>query len=299
MDFSLVILAFLWFEIRTVVVVSLYHQTEQNKQSFQKHRKRYPMKNYLATTALALLVSLFSFAQSFNGTYTGTCQQQAVQLTLQQQGNNLAGTLQMSGDTYQLTGNTQSNTANGKAIGTQQDEWTFEAQTNSNNLNITFTTLWGLVTLPMQLQRTGGGNTTNASAQNNSSGFQQTTASAPNNIDPNLVGVWTKSSNINSGGYGNFASFSTETSFVLRANGTFEYGASRSVGGSDNWSYDGGGWSAPELTGTYFTQNGKIFIATANGQSIPKDKQLMGSYFVSNSGMSTTSTQGVKEYWAK
>ena len=86
------------------------------------------MKNYLATTALALLVSLFSFAQSFSGTYTGTCQQQAVQLNLQQQGNNLAGTLQMSGDTYQLTGNTQGNTASGKAIGTQQDEWTFEAK---------------------------------------------------------------------------------------------------------------------------------------------------------------------------
>jgi len=257
------------------------------------------MKNYLATTALALLVSLFSFAQSFSGTYTGTCQQQAVQLSLQQQGNNLVGTLQMSGDTYQLTGSTQGNTANGKAIGTQQDEWTFEAQTNSNNLNITFSTLWGLVTLPMQLQRTGSQHTTNASAQNNSNGFQQTTTSTRNNVDPNLVGVWTKSSNINSGGYGNFASFSTETSFVLRANGTFEYGASRSVGGGDSWSYDGGGWSAPELTGTYFTQNGKIFITTANGQNLPKDQQLMGSYYVSDNGMSTTSIQGVKEYWAK
>lgn len=259
------------------------------------------MRNYIATIVLALLVSISSFAQSFSGTYTGTYEQQSVQISLRQQSSNLAGTLQMSGDTYQLTGYTQGNIASGTAVGTQQDEWTFEAQTNGNNLNITFATLWGLVKLPMQLQRMGGVGTTNASTQNvagNSNGFQQT-ASAQNSIDPNLVGEWTKSSNINSGGYGNFASFSTETLFVLRSNGTFEYGANRSVGGGSDWSYGSGNWSEPELIGTYYTQNGKVYIATANGQAIAKDQQLMGTYYVGDSGMSTTSTQGVKEYWRR
>ena len=151
--------------------------------------------------------------------------------------------------------------------------------------------LEGLVTLPISFR---AANTNPTTTQTNA--YTPTNAG---NIDQHLVGSWTKQTNINSGSGSGFASFSTETLFVLRADGTFEYGASRSMGGGSSWSYDGSNWSNPELTGTWMSQNGSLFITTANGQTVPKDQQRTGSYYIEGNSLLITDNNGNKELWQR
>lgn len=240
----------------------------------------------------ALCGGLAAQPSAFNGSYTGQHQGAAAQASLQTHNGQVRGSFDYNGTHYSISGLANGQSASGKALAAEE-EWAFEASETAGRLDITFSNWGGLLSIPFVLQKQESTTTISKMPP------QQTATPAKGALDGRLVGAWVKSSMINSGSGSNFASFTTETLMLFNADGTFEYGASRSVGGGGSWSYDGGGWSAPQLSGTYSSDGSRIFILTANGQSIPREQQLMGSYYIDGNAMSTTPLNGTKEYWER
>lgn len=75
-------------------------------------------------------------------------------------------------------------------------------------------------------------------------------------LDPRLVGDWHHEDMMNSGG-GNFASFTTVLTLRLNADGSMEQ-YRESVGGGDDWSYDGG--RSLILSGQWYARDGVIYV---------------------------------------
>lgn len=237
----------------------------------------------------------------FDGTYNGVLQGAPVVLTLRTEGSQLKGVAQDASGmgATEVSGNIENNTAKGilsePVSGLSMD---FTANmTNANTLAMTIS-LWGLAAVPVTFVRKE--NTPNSSTNtdapiSSNAPKQDTKANEFARIDHGITGVWSKSNVINSGG----ASFATETRFVLNTDGTFEYGATRSMGGGSDWSYDGSQWSAPQMTGKYYTEAGKIYVTHANGQAVPSSQQLLGTYSLNGTRLITTSTDQVREIWER
>lgn len=250
------------------------------------------MKTLMLSLVIVLATGGSLLAQNaFSGSYAGQYEGAPAAASLQNQNGQLRGSFDYNGTRYTLQGQAQGQEAAGSAVAANE-EWTFQAVETGNRLDINFSSWGGVLVIPFSLQKQG------ATTTRPTTNAQQPSASSSAS-DARLVGTWLKSSMINSGSGSNFASFTTETLMVFRADGTFEYGASRSVGGGGDWSYGNGGWSAPEVTGTYRSDGSRIFVLTANGQSIPKDQQLMGGYYIDGNNMSTTPANGKKEYWQR
>ncbi len=91
----------------------------------------------------------------------------------------------------------------------------------------------------------------------------------------------------------------TEMLFQINADGTFQCGATRSVGGGDNGPYGGAQWSAPQYSGVLSSDGKNLYLLQANGQTVSKEKQLMATFFIEGNNMATTAIDGVKEYWKR
>ncbi|MCB0516766.1 MAG: hypothetical protein R2798_08940 [Chitinophagales bacterium] len=250
-----------------------------------------------------LLCGISAWAQGkYVGTYTGQYEGSPVTMEIQQSDNVLRGSLQDNSGTFILNGTLSNNIAQGNAVVQSSGiEMPFQVVFNADASAVFTLSVWGLAEISFTLYKQNSSSASALSPAQSSTPSNTYNASPTpaGNIDSRLCGAWIKSVN-NSSGYGdNYASFSTEILFVLNANGTFEYGASRSMGGGSSWSYDGSSWSAPELSGNWYSSDNKIYVTFANGTAIAKENQLMGTYYIEGNNLLTTSTSGVKDLWQR
>ncbi len=264
------------------------------------------MRFCIATTIFVLccLQSLLLGAQNFSGTYTGTYEGNALSLVLRADGDALSGTLSDGQSIFDISAYGQGN----YWVGTATDKNTqvqaiIAGELKASQLEVALTIdIEHVITL--SLQRLHQGATLPPTGQNYGQQQQATTSPSAKlankgNVDAQLVGSWVKSLN-NSSGYGSdMAYLQTDVLFRINADGAFEYGATRSVGGGSNWSYDGSQWSAPQFSGILRSEGNHIYVLQSNGQAVPEAQQKMGTYFIDGNRMATTGNDGKKEYWTR
>ena len=111
-------------------------------------------------------------------------------------------------------------------------------------------------------------------------------------IDPRLVGRWVRQSMINSGsGAGGFASFTTERTLELGADGQVRQWV-RSVGGGGSWSADGG--RQLEFSGRWQARDGALWVQPAGDATFRRATgyRLAGAYLV-------TEGPGARQIWQR
>lgn len=116
-------------------------------------------------------------------------------------------------------------------------------------------------------------------------------------LDPQLIGMWMYTINASSGSGRTFVDKVTRIKWVFHANGTFERGASLEKSITKEAARKSNEWSAPTERGTWHTDGGKIYITSINGQALPEDRQLSGSYYIEGNTMVFTGTDGKKAIW--
>lgn len=249
--------------------------------------------------AFFLLLSPTIWAQGFSGSYAGMCKGAKVELILTADNQMISGNLRQGDYAYSISAFSEGNYWIGTATEDKSGATALAAaELKGNTLDLALT-LDGNAIINISLMRVAANTATATLSVEEPSSKSNLPATAQGAVDSKLVGEWRKTSNINSGSGSNAAYFTTETRFVVQADGHFQYGASRSVGGGGDWSYDSSAWSSPQITGVLRTEGNAIFIVQANGQIVPNTQQKMGTYVVQGNGMSTISNEGVKEYWQK
>ena len=257
----------------------------------------------LCWVIVALATYCSAIAQGLAGTYVGTYEGSPVKLVLQVTAQEVSGNLHDGVSNFAISGYAQGNYLVGAATETNSNiQAIVAAELKGNTLDLALTAD-GVNSLTISLQRTTAAANTppanNNAYTNNGKTPNASSQSVQGNVEPRLVGTWVRTVN-NSSGYGsNSAYFTTEILFQINADGTFEYGASRSVGGGSDWSYDGSQWSAPEMSGVLRSDGKNIHVIQAQGQAVPASQQNMGTYYIDGYNMATTSASGVKEYWQK
>lgn len=116
-------------------------------------------------------------------------------------------------------------------------------------------------------------------------------------LDPQLVGVWIYTINASSGSGKTFIDKVTRIKWVFHENGTFERGASLGRSISREAAKVSNEWSAPTERGTWYNKDGKIYITSINGQNLPENQQLSGSYYIEGNTMVFTGSDGKKAIW--
>lgn len=259
--------------------------------------------HFFFTTLLILmsacLSSLSVEAQSLSGTYTGSYENNAIKLILQANGQELGGTLSDGTSTFDIIAYAEGNYWVGTATDkSSSGQAVIAAELKGNDLEIALTSD-GVNSITFHLERASSSTQAMQPPKTSITTPTPSTTSSKGSVEPPLVGTWIKSVSNSSGYGGNMAYFQTDVMFRINADGSFEYGATRSVGGGGDWSYDGSQWSAPEATG-FLRSNGKnIYMLQANGQAIAPNQQDMGTYYIDNNMMSTTGKNGIKEYWKR
>ncbi len=124
-----------------------------------------------------------------------------------------------------------------------------------------------------------------------------TSLSTTAELDPQLIGMWMYTINASSGSGKTFVDKVTRIKWEFFANGTFERGGSLDKSISKDAARKSKEWSAPTERGTWYTQEGKIYITAINGQSLPEDQQLSGSYYIEGNTMVFTGADGKKAIW--
>lgn len=117
-------------------------------------------------------------------------------------------------------------------------------------------------------------------------------AAATGSIDPRLVGVWKHEKITNSGGGGNFASFTTVRTLQLGADGAVSQWV-QSVGGGGNWSYNGGGRRL-EFSGQWQAREGVLLVQPGGTQGFKPATR----YRFSDAYLITEGTEG-RQVWRR
>lgn len=116
-------------------------------------------------------------------------------------------------------------------------------------------------------------------------------------FDPQLIGVWMYTINDSKGSGKTFVDKVTRIKWIFHSNGTFERGSQLTKSVSKEVARKSSEWSPPTEQGTWYTQRGKIYITAINGQSLPEDQQLSGSYYIEGNTMVFTEIDGKKAIW--
>lgn len=250
---------------------------------------------HLSIVLVAMVAYCSAMAQGLAGTYIGSYKGSPVQLVLQVDDQEVSGKLNDGVNDFEVSGYAQGNYLVGAATEIKNTIHTIlAAELKGDVLDIALTTD-GINSLTISLKRT---NNTATAPSNSKPDNLNNNNNIQNSVESRLVGNWIRTIN-NSSGYGNGSYFTTEILFKINADGTFEYGASRSVGGGSDWSYDGSKWSAPEMVGKLRSDGKNIYVIQAQGQAVAANQQNMGTYYIDGYNMATSSASGVKEYWQK
>ncbi|MBK8518104.1 MAG: hypothetical protein IPL55_18015 [Saprospiraceae bacterium] len=241
-------------------------------------------------TSTAYLTSQSNWA----GTYEGVLDRDQVKLTLIKSGKNtLSGNMTDSANKYDVegiySGNTFTGSANEKNLGL-----IFEMVSVLNGNQLQTTLMLDVFGKKEKMEitfiRSGSAITpaksTKTDEKNVVSGKKR---------DPQVVGLWVKESNYNSG-YGfndTYGAMSVSEKMEFLADGTMADGGSQTVISGSNYYGTSSSGSKNILQGmNWYTDENKIYlVVTENGQSQTVE---LGKYFIENSHMLITGSNGEK-----
>lgn len=230
----------------------------------------------------------------FAGNYLGNLNGVQANMNLQQQGNQLSGTINAGGYMYQLQGTVQGNNSQGQILDPQtQGQMSYQAMLNGNTINMTLTTQNPYSGQPQQLSlQFQKGNSTQQNPNNAYNQSQSTAGNQGNNYaerDQRLVGIWSRSESYNSGDFG----FATQESMQVLADGTYLVGDSRVIGGGPGITGDTGNSNGVSARGQWKTQGNIIYISEGAGW------QPFARYYVEGYKMMLTFGDGTKQVWSR
>lgn len=225
-----------------------------------------------------LLVAVAAWAEAdWSGNYRGVWEGQQAISSLRQQGNNLEGRLEIAGYPYGVKANIQGNTASGQLL----DAATGGAMPLSINLE------GGRLSYRIQSQM--GSLEIVLQAVEEGANPPPTTTSGQSSVerDPYLVGRWMHTESMSSGSF----SGAVQTTMVILANGTYQYGEGQFAGGGAAGSgvSRGDGYS----TGEWKTQNSIVYVRE---QGAPQ-WQPHARYYVEGGRLMFTFADGSRQIW--
>ena len=243
----------------------------------------------LVAAALAVAAALFSgSAAAFTGTFVGRLDGQPVKSVLSERAGNVKGTVDISGYVYKLAARASGSRASGEL----QDEagmrvpLAMELQDGRLMLAIY---PQGQNGPAMEIALASTGKVARAPASS-ASAPKSGSAAKPRELDPALVGHWSKSESYTSGDF----SAASETNIYLLPDGTYRYGASKLYGGGDAGSFGSEGAGGGEQ-GRWSTAGRILYVFD------PASSQWsqFARYYVEGNRALLTYGNGKREVWQR
>lgn len=183
---------------------------------------------------------------AMNGNYSGQFNGQPAQASLSVQNNAVNGTLDVGGYVYRIDAQQMGNVVQGQMQDQQGMAAPLSMQLEGDQLLVR-AYIQGLIAPPVEIALTRG--------TGQALGGHRPVAPTPNvQLDPRLIGHWTRSESYTSGDF----SAVSETSVTLYPDGSYSYGPGRVIGGGNAGSFDsGGGGGGP--AGRWRTENGILY----------------------------------------
>ena len=246
---------------------------------------------FFMMTGLVILYAQNNWA----GTYEGMLDRDLVKLTLTVSGKNtIKGTMTDSANKYDVEGSFTDNTLTGtvheKSLGLLFDMVSI-LKGNQLQTTLSMDLLGTTEKMEISFHRSGMINKSPETPQGNVKN-----PVSDKKRDPQVIGLWVKESNYNSG-YGlndTYAAMSVSENMEFRADGSMSEGPSQAQVSGSNYS----GMSASQgkkntIEGLHwYTDNQKIYlVVTQNGQSQTVE---LGKYYIENNNMLITGTNGEK-----
>jgi hypothetical protein len=228
---------------------------------------------------LCLLMPLLLSAQNYTGTYYGDINGVSSTLSIDQSGNQISGKIVADNYPYFIQGTINSNQftgtfTDGKTAASFPCIATFTESNVHLFLKYTDPNTGSKQDVPFDFSSEKPDNVNNV-----------VNGTPPQNLDYNLIGIWTYSDSYSSGSY----SFASQLTMILKQDGTYLYGNGKVAGGGDNisGSSEGGDWSR----GNWKTENSHIYTNEGNGW------QLYARYYIENGKMLLTFSDESKQIW--
>lgn len=232
-------------------------------------------------------LAIFVFAQTtfagatMDGLYTGQFNGQPAQASLTGQQGTLSGTLDIGGYVYRMEVIQQGNAADGWMMDQGGVRFPVNLALEESSLLLRVYSQGPTVPpLEFALTRDAGGKAPSSSASTSSAPAAQ--------LDPVLIGVWTKTDSYTSGDF----SAASQSSVTLHPDGTYRYGPGRVIGGGDAGSFDSDGGGAGGATGRWRTENRILYTQEAGTGWMPYAR-----YHVEDNKLLLTFGDGSRELW--
>lgn len=218
-------------------------------------------------------------AAGMDGRYSGQFQGQPALATLSVQQSAVRGTLDVGGYVYRVEASRRGDGAEGRMLDQEGMAVPVNLTLKGQDLRMRVY-VQGALAAPVEIvlvrdARAGG------------------RASAPpapaGQIDPMLVGQWVRSQSYTSGDF----SAASETRVTLFANGTYQFGPGRVVGGGRSGSFDVGG-GASGAGGRWRTENRILYTQEAGSGWTPYAR-----YYVEGNSLMLTFGDGSREIWSR
>lgn len=254
------------------------------------------MKSIFVSLFFCLITVPLCVAQNWTGLYTGFQYGMSIEVQLQQKGTELTGVYRDSGSPSSLKGSIiNTTTAQGTMMSEGMEVATFVAVLNGVALNMQVNLL-GLLPVTLELTKSTAQNTTKNATSSPSDNISAGASASGKVLDKHsrdgqLLGAWVRESVINSGGYGNMASFSTAYYLNFYADGSCTE-ESESAGGGGDWSYSGGGRSM-DFRGYWYSENGNLYVK----QNATDNYVLYAKYQFYDGNLVLTNTQGKRDIY--
>jgi hypothetical protein len=220
----------------------------------------------------------------FGGNFTGKVEGIAISAKMDVQGDALSGVIDVGGEKFKLKGKVDGNKATGRIRDPQNggDRMKFRGKLNGKSLVLTIKVpdTPGMV---LRFKRRGSvatGARTNSKAA-------ATSKEEGSSHNPALVGTWSKTTSMGSGG----ASFSSKEYMRVFRNGRYQVGAGQAVAGGAGWSM--GSDNGVEITGSgkWKTQGTTVLINEGSGW------QAIARFYVEGNRLMFTLGDGSRQVW--
>ena len=206
-----------------------------------------------------------NLTSSWAGTFSGNVGKSPSQLSLQLQGNQIGGILDVSGYKYQLGGQVSGPQAQGQFVDMQtRGAMSFQGSLAGDQLTIVVTNSMNGQSATYQFQR--GALQSGGFTQPSSGISQQKTGKLAKDAggDQRIAGSWISSQSYSSGDFG----FASQIKLVINPNGTFIMGDAKIAGGGPGigGSSSGGGETTQ---GQWKTQNNNVILVNGGNGWTP------------------------------
>ncbi|MCB0647353.1 MAG: hypothetical protein KDC49_11870 [Saprospiraceae bacterium] len=251
------------------------------------------MKNILILT-LAFYTFVLSSQAGWTGTFTGQVNGDNAVMVLKVQGTKVQGTLKDTYQTFKISGDINGNRLAGDAVEESlglEVGILGELKGDDAFMKLVVVFLGQTSETPFQLRRQNKSGSATKSEPAQQSSIASTPAGA--NLDPRIVGTWTKNETYNSGYGDNFMGANFSQSMTFMGDGRLAEGASSASISGSNYSGKSSGGGSNVLEGvTWYTKGKSLYLRVKqNGQ---QQDVMLGSYYVENGKMLITGQDGTK-----